>query len=116
LSKRWFAFNIGILFSNIMNVLQPSGFSNPTQRIFGADIQFRAELAMVRVFLRRIVHCRNAKIVPVVQQEICEGSATDGGDILEHRLEYGLKVAKRPADNLKHFRRCAAAPMPRAVR
>ena len=42
LSKRWFAFNVNILISNIGNVLQSSGCSNPTQRIFGADIKDRA--------------------------------------------------------------------------
>src|SRR5262249_17259741 len=105
-NRRWLAFDVGLLQSEVGDVLQLLGRDNAAERIGGAEADYRVAPPQRVPFQWRAVHRDDAKRVSVVQQEIAEFRLADARGILQHGLEHRLQLARRAAYDAENLGRC----------
>src|SRR6202790_1629017 len=55
---------------------------------------------------RNIVQVRRVITLAIVEQDVAEFGFANPQSVREHRLKYGLHIARRSADDPEHLRRC----------
>src|SRR5262249_22312863 len=104
-SHEWMALNVRGYLRDVGDVgdLLRAGHK-PERRIRGRSEQ-RGAPARRGISWRRVVRGNHAERISVAEIEIAELSLAELRRILQHGLEHGLKLARRPGDHTQHLRR-----------
>jgi hypothetical protein len=94
--KRWLAFNVGVLVSEIGDVLHLLRTGDPGEGILGTGVHDRfAPQPKLCPCRRRTVHRGNPKLASVIKQEVAEVRLADVRRIGQYGLEHRLQLARR---------------------
>ena len=93
--QRWIPFDIGLLFADVGDVLQPLGCDHTTERIVRTGSKYRLALPQLRPFRPGTKQNRNPQHLSVVQRKISEAGFADLGRVRQDGPEHWLQIARR---------------------